>query len=199
VPARGPAIVTPNPLGVAENQDRSDGWMPDAVRITSQPGRVRFIGEVPSVMPAERGPIVDQDRQCEVRCGSTTIEVRISSVTGQALLSSTRSTDHPAASVPCNVSRPIPPEYVNAQTGTPGSGPPQLWNAHAAGCPERANSVATASGVAHCPALARSPAVHASTTARAAIVGVEQLPVGGMVAPVDATLAVVEVVWFRTS
>jgi hypothetical protein len=194
VPARGPAIVTPNPLGVAENQDRSDGWMPDAVRITSQPGRVRFIGEVPSVMTAERGPIVDQDGQCEVRCGSTTIEVRIPRVTDQALTSSTRSTDHPAASVPCNVSRPVPPGYVNAQTGTPGSGPPQLLNVHAAERPERANSVATASRVAHCPALARSPAIQASTTARTARVGVEQLPVGTAVAPVDTTVVVVDVV-----
>jgi hypothetical protein len=80
------------------------------------------------------------------------------------------------------------------QTGTPGSGPSQAWNVHPAGLPERANSAVTASGVAHCPAVARSPAIQASTTARAAMVGVEQLPAGTGVAPVVGIVIVVEVV-----
>jgi hypothetical protein len=83
---------------------------------------------------------------------------------------------------------------VNVHTGTPGSGPSQAWNIQPAVRPERVNSVATASGVAHRPAVARSPAIQASTTARAASVGVKQLPVGIVVSPDLGTVIVVEVV-----
>jgi hypothetical protein len=60
------------------------------------------------------------------RTSRATAEPTRRDVTGQDLTSSTRSTDHPAASVPCNVSRPVPPGWVNVQTGTPGSDPSQL-------------------------------------------------------------------------
>ena len=115
----------------------------------------------------------------------------LGSVTGQDDASWTWSTDQPAASVPCNVSRPTPPGYEKVQTGTPGSGPPQPWKVHPAAWPGWANSIATASGVAHCPAAVRFPASQALTTARAARVGVVQLAVGTVVSPVDGTLVVV--------
>jgi DUF4097 and DUF4098 domain-containing protein YvlB len=52
--------------------------MPDAVRITSQSGRVRVIGEVRADMAAEGASIVGHDGQREVRwCGSKKIEVRV--------------------------------------------------------------------------------------------------------------------------
>jgi hypothetical protein len=63
------------------------------------------------------------------------------------------------------------PAAVYVHSGTPGSGPPQPWNVQPVPRLARPNRADTAAGDAHRAAAARSPAVHALSTDRAASVG----------------------------